>query len=95
VRSSSHRARVRILVTGRVQGVGFRYFAATRARALGLHGYARNLPGGQVEVVAEGPRGDLDKLLDGLRYGPPGADVRGLQTDWAEAPAGEGEFVIR
>ena len=79
--------RVHILVTGRVQGVGFRQFTAIRARALGLHGFARNLPNGQVEVVAEGERSALLKLLEALGSGPPGAEVSGVKTSWTEAPA--------
>ena len=87
--------RVHILVTGRVQGVGFRQFTAIRARALGLHGFARNLPNGQVEVVAEGERSALLGLLEAVGSGPPGAEVSGVKTRWTEAPASAGEFLIR
>ena len=45
-----------IIVSGRVQGVGYRYFAAARAKLHGIVGYVRNLPDGSVEVVALGPR---------------------------------------
>jgi acylphosphatase len=87
--------RVHIVVTGRVQGVGFRYFAATRARALGLTGLARNLPQGQVEIIAEGERDPLEALIGAVRQGPPGAVVRNLQVAWEDAPAHEREFLIR
>lgn len=87
--------RVHILVTGRVQGVGFRQFTAIRARALGLRGFARNLPNGQVEVVAEGEHSALLKLLEAVGAGPPGAEVSGLKTTWADAPASAREFLIR
>jgi acylphosphatase len=86
--------RVHILVTGRVQGVGFRQFTAIRARALGLRGFARNLPNGQVEVVAEGERNALLKLLEAVGSGPPGAQVSGLVTNWADEPASAREFLV-
>jgi len=68
----------RCFVSGRVQGVFFR--AATRARALelGLHGYARNLPDGRVEVLACGPAAELQQLCDWLGEGPPAAQVSGV-----------------
>ncbi|HJU74858.1 MAG TPA: acylphosphatase [Gemmatimonadaceae bacterium] len=62
-------------VTGRVQGVGFRWFVREQARALDLAGWVRNLPSGAVELVAAGPPGALDKLERALREGPPGARV--------------------
>ena len=87
--------RVHIVVTGQVQGVGFRHFTATRARALGLSGFARNLPSGHVEVQAEGDRPGLETLIASLREGPPGAVVEELHANWEDVPAGEREFVIR
>ncbi len=83
------------MVTGRVQGVGFRYFAATRARALGLTGTARNLPDGHVEINAEGDRAQLEALIESVRDGPPGALVRDVRIDWDDAPARERTFMIR
>jgi len=59
-----------ILVNGWVQGVGFRYFAQSRAMMLGIKGYVRNLRNGQVEVVAEGPKSDLEIFVHHLRRGP-------------------------
>ena len=64
------RAAARFLVTGRVQGVGFRWFVARRAAELGLAGWARNLPGGQVEVVAAGEADAMSQLEASLRAGP-------------------------
>jgi len=79
----------RAVISGRVHGVGFRMFVADHARALGLSGYVRNLPGagdwengGQVEVVASGPRPDLDALLRQLHAGPPAARVRDVKVEW-------------
>lgn len=79
--------RVTILVSGRVQGVGFRYFAVGAVRRLGLCGTVRNLPDGGVEVVAEGPRLRLDALISEVRQGPSAARVTGVTTHFA-GPAG-------
>ena len=87
--------RVHIVVTGRVQGVGFRYFTAMRARALGLAGAVRNLPNGHVEITASGERATLETLIAAVREGPPGALVRDLRIDWEAAEAPEREFLIR
>jgi acylphosphatase len=87
--------RVHIVVTGRVQGVGFRHFTAVRARALGLTGMVNNLPTGQVEVTASGDRAMLEALIGVIRDGPPGALVRDVRVDWEDAPAREREFTIR
>jgi acylphosphatase len=87
--------RVHIVVTGRVQGVGFRDFTAVRARALGLTGMVHNLPTGQVEVTASGNRAMLEALIGVIRDGPPGALVRDVRVDWEDAPAREREFTIR
>jgi acylphosphatase len=75
---------------GRVHGVGYRYFVIEEANALGLRGYARNLPGGTVEVIAEGTRPLLERLLEALRKGPPAAYVQDVETGWGPAT---GEFV--
>ncbi len=77
---------LRAVVTGRVQGVNFRYFVFTRARSLHLRGYVRNLDDGRaVEVLAEGPRTDLEKLLEHLRDGPRMARVDTVEVQWARA----------
>jgi acylphosphatase len=63
------------LVEGRVQGVGFRYSCYAEARRIGLSGWVRNTPEGDVEVWAEGTREKLENFLTWLRRGPPGARV--------------------
>ena len=65
----------RFLISGIVQGVGFRWFVARHARALGLTGYARNLPDGSVEVVVNGQEEALSELQRLLRAGPASAQV--------------------
>jgi acylphosphatase len=67
--------RVHAVVSGTVQGVGFRYWTARKADGLDLVGYARNLWDGTVEVEAEGPSVAVDSLVECLRTGPPSATV--------------------
>jgi acylphosphatase len=67
--------RLHVLVRGRVQGVGFRWFVRETARDLGLAGWVRNRPDGTVEVAAEGSAVTLERLRDELQKGPPGAAV--------------------
>ncbi|HEU4526149.1 MAG TPA: acylphosphatase [Gemmatimonadales bacterium] len=87
----------RFLVSGLVQGVGFRWFVARHARALGLGGYARNLPDGRVEVVAAGGAVDaLTRLEELLRAGPAHAVVDRLERqDDVDEPVAERSFDIR
>jgi acylphosphatase len=69
----------RWFVRGRVQGVGYRYFAQNAASILGLSGYARNLDDGRVEVYAVGPARKLDEMAGMLHKGPRWSDVRGVE----------------
>jgi acylphosphatase len=70
----------RFVVTGRVQGVGYRYFVLQEATRLGLTGFARNLPDGSVEVVAEGPAAALETLRGLLLDGPSFARVENVSA---------------
>lgn len=69
----------RWLVSGRVQGVGFRYFVQNKAGSLGVTGWARNLDDGRVEVYATGTRDRLDDLAAALHVGPRMAEVRSVE----------------
>ena len=69
----------RWFVSGRVQGVGFRFFVQRRAEELRLAGWARNLEDGRVEVYAVGPEKRLSELAAALHAGPPMSDVRTVQ----------------
>jgi acylphosphatase len=81
-------------LTGRVQGVGFRYSCRLEGRRLGLSGWVRNLPDDGVEVWAEGPSAKLDDFLHWLQRGPPGARVDSLSYD-VHTPTGRyGEFTV-
>ena len=75
--------RLKILIEGRVQGVFFRASAVRIAQSLSLAGFVRNLPGGCVEVVAEGEEHLLKRLLDWCRKGPPGAKVVHVTVEWS------------
>jgi acylphosphatase len=76
-------ARAHVLVSGEVQGVGFRYSTVAEASRLGLRGWVRNLPDGRVELEAEGERERLDALVAWCRQGPPAADVADVDVEWA------------
>ena len=67
---------------GLVQGVGYRWYAARRAEALGLNGFVKNLYDGTVEVEAEGDRSVLEELIQQLRVGPRSARVTNLKIEW-------------
>ncbi|MEV1200571.1 acylphosphatase [Microbispora rosea] len=82
-------------VRGRVQGVGFRWWARARALELGLVGWASNLADGRVEVVAEGPRESCEKLLSLLRTGDTPGHVEGVVERWSDAKRGIAGFVER
>jgi acylphosphatase len=75
-------SRLHATITGRVQGVSFRYFVLEKAEILDLHGWARNRWDGSVEVTAEGPRHMLELLLQSLREGPSMARVEGVDFEW-------------
>ena len=78
---------VRLLVRGRVQGVGFRWYVHREARQIGVVGGVRNLWDGRVEVHAEGDEPDLTELIERVRQGPSGSGVAGVEEHW-EAPSG-------
>jgi acylphosphatase len=83
--------RCHVVVTGFVQGVGFRYAVSQRASSRGVAGWVRNLPSGQVEAVFEGEPDAVAAMVEFCRLGPRGARVDDLAvTD--EAPAGAHGF---
>jgi len=78
-------AHLKALVYGRVQGVFLRYFVRDTARNLGLNGCVRNLPRRDiVEVQAEGDKRQLEKLIQQLKIGPPGAQVKKVEVNWSD-----------
>jgi len=78
-----------IRVSGLVQGVNFRYFTQKTARDLGLSGWVRNRPDGDVELEVVGERGMIEELIKALRVGPPAAHVRNVQVRWLDKDEGD------
>jgi acylphosphatase len=86
---------VKGLVSGRVQGVGFRYFVMRHAQAENVCGYVRNLNDGRVEFFLQGASDSVSKVLGQIRLGPDYARVSELQLDDCDAIPGVSEFIIR
>jgi acylphosphatase len=87
--SENEMTRLHAVIEGYVQGVGFRAFVQDQAIRMGLSGWVRNRWDGSVEVVAEGDRSTLEKLLTALYRGPRGSQVMGVNPEWQPA---NGEF---
>jgi len=86
--NSTDLARVHMWVTGRVQGVGFRAFVQQSGGLFGLAGWVRNINYDQVEAVAEGRRGVLERFVEAVKTGPRAARVDEARVEW-ETPAGD------
>ena len=82
------------IVSGKVQAVLYRDFAQQEAKKLSLNGMVRNLPNGNVEVVAEGERNELELLMRQLRCGPYQAKVDDIETKWLPAMNAYTDFII-
>ncbi len=93
--SESHQARLHAVVEGRVQGVGFRAFVLERALKLGLTGWVRNRWDGTVEVVAEGQKPDLEKLITHLNRGPHAYTTSNVHSEWKPATGEFTRFQVR
>ena len=79
---------LRVIISGRVQGVGFRYWVRSAARDLGVDGWVRNRRDGRVEAVYSGTPAAVDRMLDASRQGPGHASVDGIQQyPWEETVA--------
>jgi acylphosphatase len=87
--------RRRVIVRGRVQGVGFRYFTRSEAGRIEVNGFVRNVPDGTVEAEVQGDPDEVDRFVEVLRKGPPGSRVD--RVDVTDVPSQEGEegFEIR
>ena len=85
----------RYVISGRVQGVGFRWFTAEAASREGLHGWVRNAAGGCVEIRAEGDADALERFERSLRHGPPHARVERVDVDDTMPTGRETGFTIR
>lgn len=89
------RFRLHAYISGRVQGVGFRYHVLQAAQENHLTGWVRNLHDGRVEVMAEGQHPDLNQLLRRLHQGPVSAQVRDVDYTFSEAQGGFQRFRVR
>jgi acylphosphatase len=88
-------SRVHVFISGRVQGVSFRYFAYHEALRLGLAGWVRNLADGRVEAVFEGEKAAVDAILEWCKRGPASASVDSLDVDREESIEGLTQFEVR
>ncbi len=87
--------RRRVIISGRVQGVAFRYYTRDVAQSKGVFGWVRNLPDGRVEAVFEGKQEDVNSVVTWCRKGPPASSVENVQIQ-EELPTGEfKDFDIR
>jgi acylphosphatase len=93
--NKTERARLHLVINGRVQGVGFRFSAHDEAKELALAGYVRNLPNGDVEIVAEGSRTNLQMLAAWAHLGPPSAHVTDVREEWSDFTGEFTDFRIR
>ena len=93
--NNKERARLHLVISGRVQGVGFRFSAYDEAKDLALAGWVRNLPNGEVEIVAEGSRENLQMLAAWAHLGPPPAHVTAVREDWLDFTGEFTQFQIR
>ena len=78
------KVRARIFIKGKVQDVGFRHAAKTRADRFSVRGFVKNLSQGGVEAVFEGNSGDVDRMIEYCKVGPFGAQVKEVEIRWEE-----------
>ena len=88
-------ARMHAIVSGRVQGVFFRQSTVDQARRLGVTGWVRNRWDGTVEVVAEGQKPDLEKLLTSLNRGPHAYTTSSVRSEWLSTTGEFTRFQVR
>ena len=91
---AGQRVAAQLVVHGRVQGVGYRYFVQEAAERLGLLGWVRNLPDGSVEAYAEGAKPLVEDWIGQLEKGPPLARVERVDLDWQTPRSGEAGFRV-
>ncbi len=87
--------RYRVLISGRVHGVNFRWSTQRKAESLGVTGFVRNLGDGRVEAVFEGERAAVEEMIRWARHGPPSAEVTGVQATPEAYTGAYHDFSIR
>jgi acylphosphatase len=92
--SERPKARLHVLIAGRVQGVFFRASTRDEARARGLKGWVRNLPDGRVEALFEGDRQVLEQMLAWCHLGPPYSYVDHVEIEWQPYRGDLGDFRV-
>ncbi len=92
--SLSEIVRIHVFVSGKVQGVGYRYATVSEARKLGLGGWVRNLPDGRVEAVFEGTKEAVERIIVWCDRGPAPALVSDVEVEYREPEGIEG-FEVR
>jgi acylphosphatase len=90
----SEKKSLHLYIDGRVQGVGFRFFAQKTASRLGLKGFVRNLPDGRVETYAEGNEASLNEFLQRMQEGPGAGYVSGVEQTWGQPSGNYNSFRI-
>jgi len=83
-----------LLIIGKVQGVGFRYTVREQAQALSLFGWVKNLPSGQVEILAQGEAGDLNKLLTWVKTSSDFTQIDDVEVEWQSVEEKFSDFTI-
>ena len=84
-----------IVVHGKVQGVWYRASTQEKAHSLGLKGWVRNLPTGEVEILAQGEEKAIEELISWCHQGPPAAKVTKVEVEWEEVGRPFDDFSIR
>ena len=86
--------KVRVIVYGRVQGIGYRNFVKKYAKMLGLRGYVRNLPDSKVEAVFCGNKNDIDKMIEIMKKNHPLAEIRDIKIEKLDIEMNFSDFNI-
>jgi acylphosphatase len=86
--------KVRVLVYGRVQGIGYRSFVKKYAKMLGLRGYVRNLPNNKVEAVLCGEKSDIEKMIEIMKKNHPLAEIENIKVEKLESDTNFSDFHI-
>ena len=82
---NTQQTRAHLVISGRVQGVAFRYYTRRQAQALGLTGWVRNQPDGRVEVLVEGRDAEVEAMIEWCHHGPPSAMVTNVEITRSQA----------
>lgn len=84
-----------VLISGRVQGVNYRYYTRQQANQLGLIGWVRNMIDGRVEAIFQGEQEQVERMLEWCRRGPPSAKVSDVEVEWQEKLESFSSFEIK